>query len=183
MSCAVILGPERVASLQSSGLPLDRTMSLEGPEFHSIAVRMANEFNRGDKASILSLQGLFLQLIAELSRKQGLPGANLVPWLIQAREYIDSNLTQKISLDDVASVIGIHPVHLAHKFRKHFGITLGAYIRRSRVSRAKDKLSTTTDSIADIGMALGFYDHAHFVKVFRAESGMTPSHYRKQFSG
>jgi AraC family transcriptional regulator len=72
----------------------------------------------------------------------------------------------------------MHPVSLARAFRRAHGCSITWYRRRSRVRRAADLL-TTAMPLADVAMESGFTDQSHFCRVFKVETGLTPSVYRR----
>jgi AraC family transcriptional regulator len=74
--------------------------------------------------------------------------------------------------------MGVHPVHLAREFRRHFRCTPGEYVRRLRVESAARALSHSDAPLAQIGLAAGFSHQAHFCRVFKRHTGMTPSEFR-----
>jgi AraC-like DNA-binding protein len=82
----------------------------------------------------------------------------------------------------VAESIGIHPVHLAREFRKHYHCTVGEYLRRLRIEHASRKLIESDSSLVDISEAAGFADQSHFGRTFKRLMGITPNGYRALFS-
>ena len=54
------------------------------------------------------------------------------------------------------------------------------YLRKLRINHAIDLLTTTDQSIATIAQKCGFSDSAHLIKLFKNETGYTPSKYRKE---
>jgi len=67
----------------------------------------------------------------------------------------------------------VHPVHLAAAFRRHFGCTPGAYLRRARVERAAAMLKRRL-SLAEVALRCGFADQSHMTHAFRRTLGVTP---------
>jgi len=94
------------------------------------------------------------------------------------QEYIFNHLHEDITPVRLAEIAGLHPGYLSHLFKEETGLTLMNYIQRERIEEAKKLLDHTRDSISEIGLRLGFYDHAHFVKVFKKHAGTTPKQYR-----
>src|SRR5206468_2009075 len=84
--------------------------------------------------SLLAMEGLALEILAEMSRHP-VPSSERTPtrWLLRARELIHSRFTENLSLGEIALEVGVHPVHLARVFRCHFASTLGGYVRKLRV--------------------------------------------------
>lgn len=78
----------------------------------------------------------------------------------------------------MARSVGVHPVHLATTFRRHFGSTIGEYVRRLRIDFATRQIASSEESLCNIALAAGFADQSHFSKVFRQQTGMTPGVFR-----
>jgi AraC family transcriptional regulator len=82
-------------------------------------------------------------------------------------------------LQQVATEAGVHPAHLARVFRRHHRCTIGSYLRRLRLDAACRQLVSGERPLADIALAAGFADQSHFSRLFRAATGVTPTHYRR----
>lgn len=95
--------------------------------------------------------------------------------------YINQHLTDDLSLDTLSNEIHISKYHLSRVFKKETGITLVSYIKNMRLALAKQRLVTSNDSIVSIAMDIGFNDSAAFNKFFSAQTGMSPSTYRKRY--
>lgn len=94
------------------------------------------------------------------------------------REYIYTHLYEEITVDKLAAVSGLNSGYLMQLFKKETGQTIACYIQKERIEEAKKLLQMTGDNISSIGSRLGFYDQAHFIKVFKKHAGTTPRHYR-----
>ena len=130
-----------------------------------------------DSASLLAIEGLSLEVIAELSRYSN--SERKVPrWLERAKEILHEHSSETISLGDVAKAVDIHPVHLARAFRKFYGCTSGEYLRGLRIQFACRKLSTSDMPLVEIALAAGFSHQAHFSRLFKRHTGMTPTEFR-----
>jgi AraC family transcriptional regulator len=89
--------------------------------------------------------------------------------------------TENISFDEVAAAVGMHPVHLAREFRRHFGCAPGEYIRRLRVEFACRRLASTDTPLIEVALSAGFADQSHFTRTFRRQMRMTPGEFRRRF--
>lgn len=98
-------------------------------------------------------------------------------------EYINRNLSEKLTLDSVANAAYVSKYYLSHTFKNTVGMTVFEYITFTRISKAKQLLRKTDDSITDICFAAGFDDLSYFGKVFREYEGITPREYRKKSAG
>jgi AraC family transcriptional regulator len=144
-----------------------------------IARRIYKEFSFFDACSILSIEGLILELLAQLIRQHTASAEKIPGWLNHAREMIKAEFRSSPDLKRIAQAAGIHPAHLARTFRKKFGCTVGEYLRQLRLNEAMKNLDYSEKSIAEISQDAGFYDHSHFVRCFKEYTGLTPSDYRR----
>jgi len=143
-----------------------------------ITGRIYREFIHRDNLSPLVLEGLLLELMAEVSRKED-SRTDSPRWLQEARDYLHVHCCQNISVDEISAAVNIHPSHLMREFRRRYHCTIGDYVRRLRVERACSLLSASTTSPSEIALDLGFADQSHFNRTFKAGTGMTPTEYRK----
>jgi AraC family transcriptional regulator len=134
-----------------------------------------------DPASHLAIEGLMLEVLAEASR---LPTGvmRIRPrWVEAARELLHDRFSEKLSLAVIAQSINVHPMHLAREFRRHYGCTIGEYIRKLRTDFARAELVRTNVSLTEIALTSGFFDQSHFTRVFKRLTGFSPASYRAAF--
>jgi AraC family transcriptional regulator len=143
-----------------------------------LGLRLYREFRLMDAVSPLAIEGLVLELLAELARLAA--PARLPPWLLRARDLLHDRFQENLGLSEIAAAVGVHPVYLASTFRRHFHQTIGDYHRQLRVEFACKRLTNQRTSLAEIALAAGFVDQSHFARVFKRYLGMTPGTYRKQ---
>ncbi len=98
----------------------------------------------------------------------------------EALAYIESNYTGKISLDDIAAYVHFSPIYFHHIFKEAIGKTPYEYLTALRIGNAKQLLLTKQYDIADIVALCGFSSQSYFNYVFKRETGLTPSMYKKQ---
>ena len=180
LRCLIIeVKPERSQAIRQFSRALDSVEHLRGSLFSSLAVRTYKEFKLGDGASLLSIEGLVLEMLGELTRRFTKTSPGKAPrWLLETKALCHEHFDEPISLLTMAKSAGVHPAHLARTFRKHYRCTLGEYIRRLRLDHAAQELAHTDKSIVEIALAVGFYDHSHFTHTFKLKMGMTPIEYR-----
>ena len=95
-------------------------------------------------------------------------------------DYIDLHLEEKLTLADLADMLGYSEYYFSKKFKREVGITPKEYIRRQRLERAKLLLRTSQDSVQTISERLQFCSLSYFSESFRKSSGITPSQFRDQ---
>jgi AraC-like DNA-binding protein len=95
-----------------------------------------------------------------------------------ARERIDRDYAQPLTLDELAREAALSRFHFVRTFRNVFGVAPGRYLTRVRVERAK-ALLVDGGSVTDVCFAVGFRSVGSFSARFRREVGRPPSTYRQ----
>lgn len=160
-------------------LTLKEPIFVHGGRSAWLTMRLYEEARRCDAASALAMEGLALEILAELSRQLAPRTPDKSPrWLEETRELLHARFAEPLTHDVMARAVGVHPVHLATVFRQRFGCTIGEYVRRLRIDFASRQLADSNDSLCLIGLAAGFVDQSHFSKVFKRQTGLTPGQFR-----
>ncbi len=100
--------------------------------------------------------------------------------LTSAIDYIEANLTEDISQEDIAKHCLYSVSSLQKMFKRVFHIGIADYIGRRRITAASRELLTTDDNILDIALRYGFNSHEVFSRAFTRIWGESPSQYRKK---
>ena len=166
---------ERVAALGPQASILSTNAHLRTPRLTGIASHLYREFRELDDFSLLSIEGLTLELLAVASRAAHSRTPDLVR---EATDLIHDSFRTSLTLSGVASKVGAHPSHLARSFRGHHGCTVGDYLRRLRVEYVADRLTASDDPVAAISLDAGFADQSHCTRTFKKYFGQTPAQYR-----
>lgn len=96
----------------------------------------------------------------------------------RAREYLDAHLDSPVELADLAAAAGLSRFHLLRVFRAAVGTTPHGYLTDRRVAQAKRLLAGPL-ALAEVALACGFCDQAHFNRVFKGRVGVAPGQYRR----
>jgi AraC family transcriptional regulator len=113
------------------------------------------------------------------SETKARPVRALQKWrLKRVVDYIESHLSAKITLLDLAAVAGLSRMHFASQFRKATGMRPHEYLLTRRVRRAEELLRDGTMPIVEIALTVGFQTQAHFTTVFKRLVGCTPCRWR-----
>ena len=94
--------------------------------------------------------------------------------------YVQQNYTEEISVADIAASASISQSECLRCFKSTIGIPPIQYVKRFRVQKAAELLSSTSQKIGDIGAQVGFLDTSYFTRSFREVKGMSPGEYRQQ---
>ena len=109
--------------------------------------------------------------------------ASLQPYLdlVPVTDYLKEHFAEKVSVPDLARMIGMTVRTLERKFRETFKTTPQRYISRLRILSACELLVESGMSITEIALQVGFYDHSAFSHKFSEIMGVSPKNYRKRF--
>ena len=144
-----------------------------------LANRLYREFMADDDVAALAMEGVLLEILAESARVIGEGGAVHAPsWLRRVRDALEHCYLKAPSLAELASIAGVHPVHLSREFRKHYKSTIGEFIRKRRIEHACDLLSNSEMALSEIALTCGFSDQSHFCAMFKGHTGLTPAKFR-----
>ena len=169
---SIELGATTVARLGEAGRLPRVSAELAGPT--ALAVRrLYLELQHGDP---LGIEDQTLQLVGAQVRER----CEAVRWAPVVREFLHAHCTEKLTLQRIARVAGLHPVHLCRDFPRRFGRTLGDYLRALRVDRAARELVVTERPIADIALEAGFSSQSHLTREMKRTLGTTPASYRRR---
>jgi AraC family transcriptional regulator len=175
----VDVAPHMLNSAHEYSLVLNESLHCYGGSLAWLFTRLYNEFLQEDTASLLAIEGLMFEMLAEVSRKQtDVPEPKPPHWLQQAREMLHARFLDELSLSDISQAVGVHSVHLSREFRRHYHSTVGEYIRKLRIEYACKQMSNPDASLAKIASAAGFADQSHFTRTFKRLVGMTPAAFR-----
>lgn len=94
--------------------------------------------------------------------------------------YITDNLTSELTLTNIATIYGMHPVHLARKFKQETGNTFIGYVNQQRVYLAKYYFHLGDHQLSEVANLAGFNSHSYFTKVFKKMTGKTPTKFLKE---
>ncbi|AWB45543.1 AraC family transcriptional regulator [Paenibacillus sp. CAA11] len=96
----------------------------------------------------------------------------------QARDFIELNYAQKITIEDLARFIGLNRSYLCSLFKQRMNISLQDYLIRFRINKACEMMGNEKLSIADISRSVGYLDPLLFSKTFKKIKGVSPKQYR-----
>jgi len=90
-------------------------------------------------------------------------------------DFIESHISEKISLDALSTMAGLSPHHFARAFQHSVGMPPHRYLLRRRLEHVEQMLRDTQLPLSHIALAVGFSDQSHLNRHFRRLTGMSPS--------
>ena len=144
---------------------------------YSWATHLKNVKHTQNPVDNLLLQ-VYHQYLKEGTEKKTPVWANEIREIIQ--DQMDINLS--LSLKDISNELNVHPAYLSREFSKHFdNLSFGDYIRKLRIDKSIKLLETTDHTLSEIAYLTGFSDQSHFNRIFKKQTGTSPSVYRKNY--
>jgi YesN/AraC family two-component response regulator len=96
----------------------------------------------------------------------------------QAVRFINDNYRTDISHDAVAWEARMSPAHFSRTFKKVMGLSYQDYLNSRRITKAKNLLRASAQSVTEIAVFLGFADQTGFGRIFKKLTSHTPSAFR-----
>jgi len=122
----------------------------------------------------------FAQVYGGMHFPRPLVSGGLAPWQLRlARDTINANLEEELSLEQIARECRLSVSHFARAFTRSTGISPHRWLMQRRVDVAKDLMLSTDSSLVEISLRCGFSDQSHFTKVFAETTGETPGRWRQ----
>ena len=97
--------------------------------------------------------------------------------------YIEENYAQDLSLQSISQALNYSEAYFCKLFKQCFRVNFSAYLNDYRIAKAKELLSTTDLGVKDVSYACGYADSSYFARVFKRQTGQTPSDYRLNIQG
>ena len=124
-------------------------------------------------------------LQSEIDRRSGANESGtggLAGWQIaRVRAFIDKNLDRNIHTKDLSAVARRSAAHFARSFKRTFGESPHAYVMRMRLEKACHLMMTSSESLSQVALSVGFADQSHFCKRFKQAFGESPSNWRREY--
>jgi len=98
-------------------------------------------------------------------------------------EYVGQHLSETPNLATLAAALNYSESHLRTVFREQLGVSLGRYLRNSRLSEAAKLLQVGDGSIAEVARRCGFDSHVSFSRTFKQAFGVPPKEYGRRLRG
>lgn len=92
--------------------------------------------------------------------------------------YINANLSGTIRVPKLAGLAGLSVSHFSRAFKRTFGESPRAYVRRRRIEFAQDLMLTSWEPLCSIAVSCGMCDQPHFTRTFHRIVGETPRSWR-----
>ena len=139
-------------------------------------------------ASALFLQGIAQAIAIHLARNyaetanESRSGSPSLPGykLRQITDWMAENVAEEFNLDRLAAQAGLSKFYFNRLFKSAMGVSPSRYHINLRMDKARRLLRETKKSVVEVALDVGYANPSHFAQLFRRETGLSPSDYRRQ---
>ena len=96
-------------------------------------------------------------------------------------DYINRNLDKRLSVEELAGMMHLHPNYFIRMFKKNVGVSPLKYINKKRFEKTISLFVNEELPITDVMTEVGFDDYSAFSNFFKSYSGYCPKKYRQIF--
>jgi transcriptional regulator GlxA family with amidase domain len=100
----------------------------------------------------------------------------------KAQEFIETNFQEKITVDQLASMLALGRRNLERRFKKATANTVVEYIQRVKIEAAKMSLEISQENVNEVMYNVGYTDSKAFRTTFKRITGLSPVQYRNKYS-
>lgn len=142
-------------------------------------LRLMRASLRGEALRVTSLQrDFFAALVRRYGGRRARPeDGDEHEAVRQVRAYLHARLAAAVTLEELGTLVDLHPHYLARVFRREVGLPPYRYLTQLRVQEAARRLARGED-IATVALVTGFADQPHLTRHFKRIVGVTPGQYR-----
>ncbi len=158
----------------------------EYEQIRSLFLQIGEETTQVQSSSSDLVYALLLQLTIFLNRRLGYEKRDRTAnrtyqAMLEIKSYIDLNYAGNLSLRELSSKFYLQPNTISKAFITCFGVHMKNYIDSVRITKAVGILETSSISITELALQVGYDSVNTFLRQFRAKMGLSPYQYRKKF--
>ena len=178
---------EEVFGADAAQARLRDVSALTDDALDSLMERLRDELMRR-QASPLFVQGMAQAIAIHLARDYGVTdeksrsGSPSLPGykLRQLTGWMAEHVAEDFDLARLAAQAGLSKFHFQRLFKSALGVSPSRYHINLRMNLARRLLRETKKSVVDVALEVGYANPSHFAQLFRRETGLSPSDYRRQ---
>ena len=129
-----------------------------------------------DICSLMEQMRKIYQDAANKSMKNSQNDMRLI--LKKAVEFLEENYYQPVTLRQVADHVYVSPFYISRMISRHMGKTMTEYLNEIRIKNACELLKYVEYKVYQVGEMVGIPDAHYFSRIFKRQTGMTPTEYR-----
>lgn len=126
-------------------------------------------------------RNLYQQLERKIAEEQKKLKEKLGKPLGEAVRYIKNNYMNQISQEEVAAAANVSTNYLSHLFKEEMKIGFNEYLTQIRIEESMRLLTETNLTVKQIAAKSGYLDEKYYSKLFKKQTGIKPTDYRKLY--
>jgi len=163
-------------------IELRRTYGIGNSQIGHILGALVAESDAGNPGGLAFVEALTAGLSQQMVLHAGVPQPSVIKHRgglstvakRRALELMDANLSASLSVEFLASEVGLSAAHFARAFKETMGLAPHQFLLHLRLERSRRMLDANDAVLADVAQRAGFADQAHFTRFFKREYGVTP---------
>lgn len=164
-------GLDRLASLAISQIPAhkgkNKQITMEIAEIMQVARSLSE-----------AVSGVWDILFEASARGLGAESHKREELLQEITAYVREHYAEPLSVQSICTAFGVSPTYLSRLFRSGGSTTFGELLTDCRIAQAKTLLKDHGNvRLKDIAQCVGYDDPSYFIKVFKKQTGLTPTQY------
>lgn len=184
--------PLLLAAVVANARACQRWLSTDRPNIECARIASERTVRDADSASdvVNGICALFAQSSSEMVETNTLQGVTelarggLAPWQVRrACERLESDLSGKLLLRQIAAEFDLSVSHFSRAFRVSTGLPPHQWLLQQRVKAAKQLLTVRDLPLSEVAISAGFANQSHFTRVFSAVVGVSPGAWRREAHG
>ena len=153
----------------------------KSPTLEKLLNNLIDEYRQQLKFSKYRMAGLLLDILSLIGRKNsnmkyGNPDINQK--FAEVCSYMAQNFANDMTVEDYARMCNLSESRFSHRFSEIIGTSPKQYIINLRIEAAKELLINSDQSVLQIGEAVGFSTQNYFSRIFKKQTGLSPTEYR-----
>lgn len=159
--------------------------AVRDPEIDALVAKLRLELQFGGASGRIYAESLGVVLAVHLLRNyvgdwtpRAVRGGLGSRRLRRILEYVETHMSEPLTLAALGEIAGLSPHHFAGAFRASTGVSPHRYLLERRIAHAFELLARSEETVTTVAHALGFSSHGHFTTSFRRFVGVTPSQFK-----
>jgi AraC family transcriptional regulator len=173
---------ELAGAASTRQVTLAENIGFQDPLLMQICLALWHDLKQQAPAETLYLQSIAQLVAVHLLRRGSLAEENGQTLTRQqmrhVTDFIQAHLDQDLSLEQLAQQAGLSPYYFSRMFRQTTGESPHQFVLGRRIELARQLLTETDASLAQVALQSGFASQSHLSSIFKRRLGLTPRAYR-----
>lgn len=139
--------------------------------------------NTKDITKNIEITGALYTLLAQHIKKSLVEEKKQEDQLGDTLRYIDAHMNEKITVEQLARRVSLHPNYFTYLFRLQLGVSPSKFIANTKIHYAQILLQQGNITIQQVANKIGMPDVQSFARFFKRHTSMTPRQYQQSFKG